>query len=175
MSTTPAPRRSRAIVLSNILFALVAVAAIVIGYLYFFDNRFFHDGPVAPTPEAGRNEFISVINALKDQGLEDVDPGRYSATADQLTVPGQVVEIGDLNAFVFVYNGATPEEAIAAREADAEDLNGDTVHISARISERSLNADQPVHIFQHSNIVVILVGGDDATVQHVQDAIDSLP
>ncbi len=130
---------------------------------------------IPPTAAAGRNEFATVINALKDAGLENVDPGRYTATADQLEQPGQVIEIGDVNAFVFIYPDADPQAAVAAREADASDLDPATVKLSSRTAERPLNDGLETHVFQASNVIVVLAGGDDALVSTVQNAIESLP
>lgn len=143
-------------------------------YLYFTEDS-TPDGPVAPTAEAGRNEFATVINALKDAGLDDVDPGRYTASANQLDQPGQVIEIGDVNAFVFIYPDADPEAAVAAREADAADIDPATLELSARTAERPLNDGLDTHVFEASNVIVVLAGGDDDLVSTVENAIESLP
>lgn len=172
---TPPPNRSKAIALSNVLFALVIIAAGVVAYLYFFDNRFFNEGPEAPTCEHGRNELICVVNGLKAEDLGNVDLARYTASADQLDQPGQVITIGDTNAFLFIYPAATPEEAIAAREADAADLDADTVQITARISERPLNEGQEVHVFQHSNVILLYVGDNQEHLDKIQRAVEALP
>lgn len=176
-SSTPEPRRPsrvRANRLSTILFIAAILFAAVAVYLYVAEDT-SPDGPVPPTAEAGRNEFATVINALKDAGLENVDPGRYTATADQLEQPGQVIEIGDVNAFVFIYPDADPQAAVAAREADATDLDPATVTLTSRTAERPLNDGLETHVFQNSNVIVVLAGGDDALVSTVQNAIESLP
>lgn len=173
--STPPPNRSRALALSNILFALMIVAAGVVAYLYFVDNRFFQEGPNPPACPEGRNEFICVVNALKDQDFDKVDPGRYTASANQLNQPGQVIEINDINAFLFIYPDATSEQAIAAREADAEDLDPATLQITARISERPLNEGEEIHIYQHSNFILVVVGGSDEELAKIEAAVQSLP
>lgn len=172
---TPPPNRSKAVALSNLLFALVLIAAAVVAYLYFFDNRFFNEGPEAPTCEHGRNELICVVNGLRAEDVKDVDLGRYTATANQLDQPGQVIEIGDNNAFLFIYPAGTPEEAIAAREADGADLDAETLLITARISERPLNEGEEVHIFQHSNVILIYLGDNQDDIEKIQRAVDALP
>jgi hypothetical protein len=168
------PSRAWANRLSTVLFIAAILLAGVAAYLYFVEDS-SPEGPVAPTAEAGRNEFATVINALKDAGLNDVDPGRYSAEANQLDQPGQTIEIGDNNLFVFIYPDSDPEAAVAAREADAADLDPSTLELRSRSAERPLNEDQDSHIFQSSNVIVILVGGDEELVSTVQDAIESLP
>jgi hypothetical protein len=173
MSTSP--NRKRALALSNILFALMLVAAGVVAYLYFVDGAFFQEGPPPPACEAGRNEFICVIYALRDQDLDRVEPGRYTASANQLTQPGQVIEINKLNAFLFIYPAASPAEAIAAREADAADLDPETLQITARISDRPLNEGQEIHIYQQSSYILIVVGGSDEELAKIEAAVQSLP
>lgn len=169
------PNRKRALALSNFLFALMAIAAGVVAYMYFVDDRFFQEGPKPPACENGRNEFICVVNALKDQDLERVEPGRYTATANHLTQPGQVIEINELDAFLFIYPAATGEDAIAAREADAEDLDPETLLITARISERPLNEGQEIHVYQQSNFILIVVGGSEEELSEIEAAVQSLP
>ena len=171
-SSARQPDRPWARRLSSLLFALALIFAALAIYLYIDERN--NTGPDVPTPIPGENEYISVVEALRAQDLS-VNDGRYSARADQLQPFGQVIEIGDLNLFVFIYREGTPAESVAAREADAEDLDPETVQITSRQAERPLNEGQEVHIFQHSNIIAVLVGGDDATVQHVEDAINSLP
>jgi hypothetical protein len=168
------PSRAWANRLSTVLFVAAILFAAVAVYLYVAEDS-SPEGPVAPTAEAGRNEFATVINALKDAGLNDVDPGRYSAEANQLDQPGQTIEIGENNLFVFIYPDSDPDAAVAAREADAADLDPATLELTARSAERPLNEDMESHIFQSSNVIVILVGGDEDLVNSVQDAIESLP
>lgn len=167
-SRTWANRLSTILFIAAILFAAAAI------YLYVNEDS-TPDGPVVPTAEAGRNEFATVIEALESAGLEDVEPGRYTASANQLEQPGQVIEIGEVNAFVFIYPDADPEAAVAAREADAADLDPETLELEARTAERPLNEGLETHVFQASNVIVVLAGGDDELVSTVQDAIESLP
>lgn len=173
-ATSSRPNRSWAHRLSTILFIAAILFAAAAVYLYVTEDS-TPDGPVAPTAEAGRNEFATVINALRDAGLDDVDPGRYTATASQLEQPGQVIEIGETNAFVFIYPDADPDAAVAAREADAADLDPETLELTARTAERPLNEDMETHVFEASNVIVVLAGGDEELVSTVRDAIESLP
>lgn len=174
MSNTP-PNRSRAVMLSNVLFALTIVAALVVVYLYFFDNRFFSEGPEAPACDVGSSELACVVQALQAQDFDRVDYGRYTASADQLSQPGQVVEINDMNGFVFVYPAASAEEGTALREADGANLDPETLMLTSRTSERPLNEGEDVFVVQHSNMIFILVGGTESDNAMVQEAIESLP
>jgi len=173
-STASRPSRTWANRLSTVLFAAAILFAGLAVYLYFTEES-SPQGPAVPTPASGRNEFANVIQALRDAGLEDVDPGRYSAEANQLEQPGQTVEIGETSLFVFIYPDADPQAAVAAREADAADLDPETLVLTSRQAERPLNEGEESHIFQTSNVIVILVGGDDDLVATVQGAIESLP
>lgn len=174
MSNTP-PNRSRAIVISNVLFALTFVAAMVVVYLYFFDDQFFTDGPEPPACDTSSSELACVVYALQEQDFDQVDYGRYTASADQLSPPGQVVEIEDKSGFVFVYTAASLEEGVEAREAEGANLDPDTLMITSRTSERPLNEGKDVYVVQHSNIIFVLVGGTESDNAKVREAIESLP
>ena len=173
--STPPPNRSRALALSNILFALMVVAAGVVAYLYFVEDQFFQEGPKPPACEQGRNELICVIEALKAQDFDRVEPGRYTATANQLSQPGQVIEINEINAFLFIYPDATGNKAVAAREADAADLDPETLQVTARISERPLNEGEEITVYQQSNVILIVIGGSDNELASIKAAMDTLP
>lgn len=174
MSNTP-PNRKRAIMVSNILFALTFVAALAVVYLYFFDDRFFSDGPEPPACDINSSELACVVAALDAQDFDSVEYGRYTASADQLSQPGQVVEIDGMNGFVFVYPAASLEEGTLLREADGADLDPDSILITSRTSERPLNEGEDVYVVQHSNIIFILVGGTADDHAKVQEAVESLP
>lgn len=174
MSNTP-PNRKRAVMVSNILFAFTIVAAAVVVYLYFFDNRFFNDGPEPPACDTNSSELACVVAALKEQDFESVDYGRYTASADQLSQPGQVVVIDGMNGFVFVYPAASKEEGIRLREADGANIEPDTIVITSRTSDRPLNEGEDVFVAQHSNIIFVLVGGTSEDHAKVQEAVESLP
>lgn len=159
--------------LSTVLFIAAIVFAGAAVYL-FIDGQNTPSGPERPTAEPGRNEFASVVGGLNDAGLK-AEPGRYSAEVNQLEQPGQTIEIGDDNLFVFIYPDASGDDAVADREADAANLDPDTLELTSRSAERPLNEDEEVHIFQGSNVIAILVGGDEDLQQTVGDVITSLP
>lgn len=174
---TPPPDRSKAILLSNVLFGLVIVLAGVVAYLYFFDNRFFNESPPPPACPEGHNELICVVDTMRETGLKNVELGRYTASANQLTPPGQVIEVDDINAFLFIYTSPTgdPAEAIAAREAEGQAIDPDSLVITSRVAERPLSEEGELHIFQRSNVILIVVGGSPDQLEKVQLAIESLP
>jgi hypothetical protein len=167
------PQRRGAHLLSTLLFiAAIAFAAAAV-YLYLTEDD-VPPGPDRPAAEAGRNEFRHVVEGLQDAGLA-AQPGRYSAEANQLEQPGQTIEVEGQNLFVFIYVDADGNVAAADREADAADLDPATLQLVSRSAERPLNEGEEVHIFQGSNVIGILVGGDDDLAQTVSGVIDSLP
>lgn len=159
--------------LSTILFiAAIGFAAAAL-YLYIQGEN-TPSLPDRPTAEPGRAEFATVVGGLNDAGLH-AQPGRYSAEASQLDQPGQTIEVNDHNLFVFIYPDASGEQAVADRKADAADLDPKTVTLTSRSAERPLNEGEEVHVFQGSNVIAILVGGDAQLVKTVGDVIASLP
>ena len=170
------PKRNTAALLSNALFALVLVVAAIVAYLYFFDDRFFNEGPSSPACEGGQNELICVLDALKEQDFDRVEPGRYTASANQLTQPGQVIEINDQNAFLFVYPTSSETDGVAAREQDAADLDTSTLEITSRSADRPLVEEgDEIHVFQQSNVILVLIGGTDEEIRMVEAAMATLP
>jgi len=159
--------------LSTVLFIAAIVFAAAAIYLYF-EGGDSPNGPEPPAAEVGRNEFANVVTGLKDAGLS-AQPGRYSAETSQLTQPGQTIEVNDHNLFVFIYPDSNGDQAVADREADAADLDPATMQLTSRSAERPLNEGEDVHIFQGSNVIAILVGGDDDLVKKVGDVIAALP
>lgn len=169
---TNAPRRGRAHLLSNLLF--IAAIAFAAAAVYLYLNEDSGSGPARPAADAGRNEFHHVVEGLQDAGLE-AQPGRYSAEANQLDQPGQTIEVEGQNLFVFIYVDADGDVAAADREADAADLDPATLEITSRSAERPLSEGEELHISQGSNVIGILVGGDEDLAQTVSDVIESLP
>jgi hypothetical protein len=167
------PDRRWANRLSTILFIAAIIFAAAAVWLYFMEES-EPEGPTAPTAEAGRIELSAVMTSLTDADL-DASYGRFTATASQLEQPGQAIEVEEHNLFVFIYPDADPAAAVAAREADGADLDPETLVLESRSAERPLNENEESHVFQKSNVIVILVGGDEQLVTAVQDAIESLP
>lgn len=174
LHATPRPRRRGAHLLSTLLFIAAIGFAGAAVYLYVTEDE-AADGPPPPAAaEPGRNEAANVMAGLKEAGLEP-KYGRYSVETDQLSQPGQTIELGEHNFFIFIYPDADGQAAIAAREADAADVDPATMTLQSRSAERPLGEGEELHVFQGSNIVGVLVGGDDDLVQKVQDVIESLP
>ncbi len=150
---------------SWILFGIAAVLFVVVAFLYIRDRR---DEQPLPTPPhiAGRNEMINVKQALEAKGLTvKFAPGGARSTA--LSEAGQVLDIGGATAYVFVYATA------AERETDSTSL--DLAKQPLLDVRGTPVAGGPPKVFSGSNILLLLFGGDDATVAKVESAVRGLP
>lgn len=170
-------RRSRtAQLLSTALFIVaIGFAAAAIWIWYTDDSR---SGPGSPTPAhtAEEIDLAQVLGVLKasDDGW-DYSRSPASARSNQLSMPGQALKLDDRLLFVFIFTGASSEDRVAAREQAAADVDLETMTLTTT-SGKVLNAgDQPLYMAQHSNVIAILVGGDDALAAEVQQALDRLP
>lgn len=171
---TPRPRRSRvAQILSSILFVAAIAFAGVAVYLWYTDDDDNEPGP-PPTAVTGKAELANVLNLLQDTN-ENWDYGRTAARTDQLDPPCQLLKLDDIQLCVFVFSGNSPEESIAEREQAAEQVNLDTMEIATASRSEILSEGETLHMAQASNVITILMGGDDALADQVAGAIEMLP
>ena len=172
----PARGASRgAQILSSILFlAAIGFAAAGI-YLYFFAKEEAPASPVIPTTTPGRNGLADVIRAFDSVGL-DADYGRSPPTADtsQISTPGQHVIVEDRSVFIFTFPGTNADDASAAREKAASAVDPATMTLATR-GGQPIGEGETLRVFQGSNVIAVLVGGDDALAAQVQAVIESLP
>ncbi len=151
---------------SNILALAAVVFAIVAVVLYVRGN-----GPgsgIAPIPTAapGGNQIVNVTEALKAQGLSVEQPPGLFVPRGALSVPGQGVKIDGNLGFVFLYESADAAQRDVA-DVDPEEVVPDRV------------GGQPVphevrRLVRGSNVVVLMIGGNDATWQKVEAAVAGL-
>ncbi len=171
------PRRSRtAQVLSTILFVVaIGFAAAALWLLLTDDSTPAPDGP-APAQSVEQIDLAQVLAVLNaDGGDWDYSRKPASARSNQLDMPGQALSLDDDRLlFVFIFTGASAEERVAAAEQAAESVDLDTMTLTA--SGTVLNADgQPLYMAQHSNVIAILLGGDEELAADVQQGLDQLP
>ena len=161
---TTVPKQRRSNLVSNI-FAIAAVAfAILAAVLYFRESG----GGIAPIPTAapGGNQIVNVTEALQAQGLGIEQPRGLFIPRGALDAPGQGVEIDGVPAFVFLY----PDAEAARADAAAADPN-------AVVPDRLAGTPAPLgerRMTQGSNVVVLMVGGDEEMWQKVESAVASL-
>jgi hypothetical protein len=146
------------------LFAIAAVVFAIIAIVLYLRPGGSGVAPI-PTAAPGGNQIVNVSEALKAQGLEVQQPPRLFIPAGKLAVPGQGLEINGYPAFVFLF-----EDAAAAQAAASADPN-------TLVPERLAGTPAPAgerRMVQGSNVVLLLVGGDDETWQKVERAVGSL-
>jgi hypothetical protein len=158
-------RRARGSNLLSNLFAVAAVAfAILAAILYLRGSRIA--APVAPTAAQGGNQIVNVTEALEAQELTvELPPGLFIPRG-ALAVPGQGIEINGLPAFIFLYPNAQAATADAAGADPNQVVPDRLAGTPAPPGERRLA--------RGSNVIVLLVGGDEETWQKVEAAVASL-
>lgn len=171
--SSSANHRPWANLLSTLLFIAAIGFAVAAIYLYVSGQE-QEAGPPRALATPGANEAATVLDAFRAQGLS-ADYQRYNARADQLTPPGQVLEVNGFDVLVFIYTADNQQDALATREAEFATLDPDTITLTRREAETPLNDGKPLRVYQHSNVIVILIAGDDATATAIQAAVDSLP
>ncbi len=170
--TRPGRRGSQ--LLSTVLFiAAIGFALAAVGIWYYDESR-SNDDPPVPTVESGVYGLVNVLDSLADEGL-DAEYGRSPATAssNQIDRPGQNLVVEDTNVFIFLYPGADGEAATAAREQEAASLDPETMTLTTPSGQDVTNGE-PLTVYQGANVVAVLVGGDEATREAVQAAIEGL-
>lgn len=172
------PRRSRtAQLLSTLLFVVaVGFAAAALWLMINDDSPTGPEGP-APAQSVEQIDLAQVLAVLKTgNGDWDYSRNPASARSDQLDMPGQVLKLDDDRLlFVFIFTGASAEDRVAAAEQAAADVDLDTMTLKTT-SDTVLNDDgQPLYMAHHSNVIAILLGGDEALAGEVQHALDQLP
>jgi len=171
---TRTPRRNGPQILSTLLFVAAIGFAAAAVYIWYMDDANEPDEPPIPTAEAGRYELVNVLDALKDADLE-ADFGRSPATArtTQIDRPGQNLQVEETSVFIFIFNGADAEEAAAAREAAFAGVDPATMSLTTP-SGNDVSNGEPLSVYQGSNIIAVLIGGDEDVRAQVQDVIEGL-
>lgn len=161
------PRRGRG--RGNLVSNLFALAALVFALLAVVLYLRGSQGGVAPVPTAapGHNQIVNVTQALKAQGLDvQQPPGRFIPIGE-LDVPGQGVEINGNPGFIFLFDDAEvarrAAESVDPNQVVPEQLSGTPAPAGAR------------RMAQASNVMLLLIGGDDETWQRTRAALGTLP
>ena len=171
---SPRSRRSPvAQMLSTILFvAAIGFAGAAIYLWYTGDDN---DGPEPPpAAEPGDAELANVVAVLQSDE-PDWDYGRTNTTArsSQFSQPGQLLTLGDVNLYVFIFAGNTPEDRIAAREEAVASADPAGMELKTPSGE-PIGEGQTLHMAHNSNVITILVGGDQALADQVEESIAAL-
>ena len=172
------PRRSRtAQVLSTVLFVVaIGFAVAALWLMYSDDSKTGPEGP-APAQSVEEIDLAQVLGVLKTGGDNwDYSRSPASARSNQLAMPGQVLKRDDGQLlFVFIFTGSSAEDRVAAAERAAADVELGTMTLKTTSGAVLNDEDQPLYMAQHSNVIAILLGGDEALAGEVQQALDQLP
>ena len=114
----------------------------------------------------GRAELKNVHDVLVAEDLE-VTYGQSGARIEEITPAGQQLTVDGQDLFVFIFTDA------AAREAEMATVDPETIELVDLFGEPV--TEEPTHLYQQSNIVAVLVGGDDALQESVSNAIAQIP
>lgn len=170
---TAKPRkRNGAHILSTLLFLAAIGFAIAAVYLYMQD-RDKPDVRVPPTAQPGQNQLATVLTSFKDGGLK-ADYGRTTGRSSQLTPPGQLLTVEGQSVYVYIYNEGDKAASVRDREAEAATIDLETMTIKTP-SGKDLRNGEALHVAQGSNVVTVLVGGDDALAARIQKVVEALP
>jgi hypothetical protein len=170
------PRRRRgAQILSTLLFIAAMVFAGAALYIWYIDEESPDSAPAAPTATPGLNTLADVLAAFKDAGL-DGDYGRSPATvkSNQMSPPGQHLIIEDQSVYVFIFPSGDAQSAAAAREEAARSLDPATMTLTTP-SGQSFGEGETLTVSEGSNVIAVLVGGDEELQARVRDVIEGLP
>lgn len=164
-------RRRGTHILSTLLFLTAIAFAAVAIWLYVDEQRDQPRERVPPTAAAGQNDLVSVLTALENAGLEASIGRGTTAATDQLQPPGQLIEVEDQELYVFIYTD--PATGVEDRQTDSEALDADALTLTTP-SGQPLTEDQPLRVSAGSNIIAVLVGGDEELAAQVRQAIEGL-
>jgi len=162
-------------ILSTLLFITAIAFAGLAVYLYWNEQEKDDNEPTPPPAVSGEYNLAQVKAALDEAGLS-TDFGRNTVHANQIdqTVPGQTMKVNgnDVAVFIFSQNqsGIGPIEQAEAAYAEIDES---TITLS-RTSGDEVGANEPKHVFQGSNIILVMVGGSDEDVEEVRAAIEGL-
>jgi hypothetical protein len=158
-------KAKRARLLSTMLYAVSVILIVVVAFLYFRDRGHNTQAPPTPPSVAGQNQLINVIDAFQKQGLT-AKAGPGGAHVDELTPPGQHLDVNGKTVYIFVYD--SPDD----RKADTDGV--DFSNLTLTSAGAAVPPDQ-LKASAASNIVAVLVGGDDALAAKIDAGVKALP
>jgi hypothetical protein len=160
------PRSSTANVVSLALFGLAAILFIVVAVLYVRDRRDKEETPPVPTVAPGRAQLINVVEALEGEDI-DIEISREPGPRfENLTPPGQALTADGNPLYVFIYEDPT------IRDDETSSLEPDDL---TAVTRSGTPIPGTPHGAGHSNVFVILYGGDAELAEKVDRAIQGIP
>jgi hypothetical protein len=155
-------RRRRIQTIASTLLLVISLGLLVaVGALYLRDRNDDND-PIPPTPIPGHNELVHVVRAFQAHDLDaEIDARRTT-----LERPGQMVQIGDARAYVYIYPDRASQETatldVLPEDIELEDGAGNPIEFES------------IELFTSSNVAVVLLDADDETTERVAEAVAGL-
>jgi len=165
-------RQRRNSLLSSVFFLACAAVLVAIAYLYVQDQREPDppERPPRPTAQAGDNELIDVIEALRAEGLT-VEIARQNGKSPDLSPPGQALAIGDARGYVFIYPGV---EGVANREEEFGALDQDAFALLTTRGTPIVADPTTAHFAAASNVLLVLDGASADAIAKADAAVEAL-
>ncbi len=151
--------------LSTLLF-IAAAALLAFAAWQYWQDRNSNDVPPPPPSVPGRAELKNVYDVLTTEGL-DVAYGQDGARIEDLTPAGQQLTVNGQDLFVFIFTD------VAAREEQMASIDPESIELVDLFGDPI--TDETLHVYQQSNILAVLVGGDEELQQSVATAISQIP
>ena len=167
------PRKRRGAHILSMLLFLAAIGFAIAAVFLYIQDRDKPEERVPPTAQPGQNQLATVLEAFKEGGLK-ADYGRTTGRSSQLNPPGQLLTVEGQSVYVYIYNEGDKAASVRDREAESAtiDLNSMTIKTP---SGKDLRSGEGLHVAQGSNVITVLVGGDDALAARIQKAVEALP
>ena len=154
--------------LTAIGFALIAV------YLYWNETNNDVADPTPPAADPGLYTLAQVKTAFDEQDLT-TEFGRDTADTEQIPgIRGQPITVNGADVYVFVFSGDDGPSSVTLAEEAFATTDEATIALVRRSTDE-IGADLPKRIVQGSNIIAVMVGGEDDDFEKVQAAIEGLP
>lgn len=169
----PKPRKRRGAHILSMLLFLAAIGFAIAAVFLYMQDRNKPDDRVPPTAQPGQNQLATVLTSFKDGGLK-ADYGRTTGRSSQLSPPGQLLTVEGQNVYVYIYNEGDKAASVRDREAESSTIDLNTMTIKTP-SGKDLRSDDALHVAQGSNVITVLVGGDDALAARIQKVVEALP
>jgi hypothetical protein len=151
----------------------LAVAAM---YMYWDETQNGRNAPTPASSSPGLYTLAQVKASFDDQGLK-TEIGRDTGRSNQLPGEvGQLLKVNGYDVYVFVCSEHDGSSAVAKTEAAFAKLDPSTLVIT-QVSGDEVGEQLPKHVFQGSNIIAVMLGGQDENedTQKIHAAITSLP
>jgi hypothetical protein len=161
-------------ILSTLLFLTAIGFAAFASYLYWDEQQKDKNEPTPPPAASGEYTLAQVKSALDEAGLS-TDFGRTTGDADQIPgVPGQPIMANGNEVYIYIFSASDGPGAIALAEETFAKIDPEMITLTRKSSGDEIDPDKEKNVFQGSNIIAVMVGGEPEDVEKVQAAIEGL-